>query len=128
MIFFATASRSRTAPKVTSLGRFPGVEAAPSPPVLVPRAGGGGDGRWQQNNWVWPPPPEGPLAFICEWPALGIALSRVQIEAAKSHVQILPPLLKISPTASRGGRGFSWAETSSGVSTASIRSLRFSFS
>jgi hypothetical protein len=46
----------------------------------------------------------------------------------KSQVQILPPLWKISPTASRGGRGFSWAETSSGVSTASIRSLRFSLS
>ena len=71
--------------KVTSLGRFPAFEAAPSPPVLVPRGGGGGDGRWQQNNWVWPLPPEGPLVFVCEWPGVGIALSRVQIDAARLH-------------------------------------------
>jgi hypothetical protein len=43
--------------------------------------GGGGGGDWRQSEWVWPLPPPGPLAFVCEWPAAGIPLSRSEINA-----------------------------------------------
>lgn len=53
----------------------------PDGPVLMTR-GGGGDGRtWHEDYWLWPLPPPGPLAFVCEWPAYGIGLTRVEIEA-----------------------------------------------
>jgi hypothetical protein len=53
----------------------------PSEPLLRPMGGGGGGGRWHQDFWVWPLPPAGPVAFVCEWPAAGIALSRAEIDA-----------------------------------------------
>jgi hypothetical protein len=53
----------------------------PEGPVLMPRGGGGGGGEWEQEWWVWPLPPPGPLAFVCEWPARGIALTSVEIDA-----------------------------------------------
>ena len=30
---------------------------------------------------MWPLPPAGPLEFVCEWPAFGIAESRAGIDA-----------------------------------------------
>lgn len=53
----------------------------PATPVL--RTGGGysGGGEWSQRMWVWPLPPPGPLAFVCEWPAAGIGLTRHEIDA-----------------------------------------------
>ncbi len=48
---------------------------------MMPGGGRGGERRWEQDFWVWPLPPPGPLAFVCEWPAYRIALSRVEIEA-----------------------------------------------
>jgi hypothetical protein len=66
---------------VTSLQRFPGFEETPTEPVLVHRRAGGGGGRWLQTCWVWPLPPPGSLGFVCEWPAAGIGLSLVEIEA-----------------------------------------------
>ena len=51
-------------------------------PVLLPRGGGGGEREWDQGYWVWPLPPPGPVAFVCEWPAHGIAEMRHEIDAA----------------------------------------------
>jgi hypothetical protein len=53
----------------------------PSGPLLLARGGGGGGTTWHQTQWVWPLPPPGPLAFVCEWPAGGIELSRHEIDA-----------------------------------------------
>lgn len=50
-------------------------------PVMHARGGGGGDGRWQQTMWVWPLPPPGPIAFVCEWPAAEIPLARHELDA-----------------------------------------------
>jgi hypothetical protein len=58
-------------------------EDAPIPPVLVEGGGGGGGSDWRQAYWVWPLPPLGPVAFVCEWPGRGIPLSRVEIDAVK---------------------------------------------
>src|SRR5438105_9664194 len=43
----------------------------PTGPLLLPGGGGGGGSRWEQSCWIWPLPPEGPLAFVCEWPVAG---------------------------------------------------------
>ena len=53
----------------------------PPGPVLRTGGGGGGDSEWRQSIWVWPLPPPGPLAFVCEWPVAGIELTRVEIDA-----------------------------------------------
>ena len=54
----------------------------PPSPVLMPGGGGGGAGNWETQFWVWPLPPEGPLAFVCEWPASEIPLTRLEVDAA----------------------------------------------
>lgn len=53
------------------------------PPRLIPRGGsGGGHYSCQQGYWLWPLPPAGTLAFVCQWPAVGIGLTRVEIDSA----------------------------------------------
>jgi hypothetical protein len=49
---------------------------------LVPGGGHGGGRHSRQEFWVWPLPPPGPVAFVCEWPRYGIPESRVEVEAA----------------------------------------------
>lgn len=56
--------------------------APPEESVLLARGGTGGGQRWSQSLWLWPLPREGPLSFVCEWPALGIGLSRAAVDAA----------------------------------------------
>jgi hypothetical protein len=53
----------------------------PDGPVLNSHGGGGGGGDWHQTMWVWPLPPAGPLVFACEWPQVGIALTRHELDA-----------------------------------------------
>jgi hypothetical protein len=55
-------------------------DAEPTPPVLTSHGGGGGT-AWDMDQWVWPLPPPGPLAFVCEWPAHQIGESRVELDA-----------------------------------------------
>lgn len=51
-------------------------------PVMKVRTGGAGVLSRDWRYWVSPLPPPGPLAFVCEWPALGIPESRTGIDAA----------------------------------------------
>ncbi len=53
----------------------------PKGPVLEGGGGGGGDSRYDLNYWVWPLPPAGPIAFVCEWPAYGLSLTRYEIDS-----------------------------------------------
>jgi hypothetical protein len=53
----------------------------PKGPVLRSGGGGGGGRRWSEDLWLWPLPPEGRLEFVCEWPALGIELTRAELDA-----------------------------------------------
>jgi hypothetical protein len=53
----------------------------PTSPVLMQRGGGGGGRAWNFGFWLWPLPPPGPLAFVCEWPARGIALTRAEVDS-----------------------------------------------
>lgn len=56
-------------------------EQAERPSACVQRAGGGGQ-RYSQSFWLWPLPPGGPFSFVCEWPALDIGLTRVEVDSA----------------------------------------------
>jgi hypothetical protein len=68
----------------------------PDRPVLREHGGGGGGAAWDMEYWLWPLPPAGPFAFVCEWPGRGIAESRTEIdaelilEAAESAVILWP--------------------------------------
>jgi hypothetical protein len=50
-------------------------------PAMAPRGGGGSFQRWEGNWWVTPLPPAGRLELVCEWPAAGIGLTRVELDA-----------------------------------------------
>jgi hypothetical protein len=64
------------------LGGFPSeLDEPPDGPVMRFASSGGGGGQWHQSEWVWPLPPRGPIAFVCEWPAAGIPLTRREIDA-----------------------------------------------
>jgi hypothetical protein len=76
---FADGSRATSLDMLSHRPEEPDV--VPGAPVLRPRGGGGGGGRWTHNSWVWPLPPPGPLTFACEWPALDIPLTRLDIDA-----------------------------------------------
>ena len=58
----------------------------PAPNLCGGGGSGGGDGSggWQgqYGYWVWPLPPEGPLAFVCEWPIADIPETRTEIDSA----------------------------------------------
>ena len=54
----------------------------PPGPVLVQGGGGGGNGEWESEFWLWPMPPPGPVAFVVEWPAEQIELSKQEVDAA----------------------------------------------
>jgi hypothetical protein len=82
--------------KATNTSRRWGPQDDPPPgPVLSPGSGSGsGGGNCRQSMWVWPLPPAGKLAFVCESPAAGIPLTRHEIDAqiildAASHAQQL---------------------------------------
>lgn len=76
-------------------------EADPPQALMQPTGGSGTDQRWDDRYWVWPLPPPGPLTFVCEWPACGIAETRASIdatlirEAAAGAIQLWPD---VSPT------------------------------
>jgi len=68
--------------KATNTGaRFRGPRDDPEGPVMHAGGGGGGGASWRQALWVWPLPPAGSLALVCEWPAAGIAVTRHEIDA-----------------------------------------------
>jgi hypothetical protein len=73
-----------------------GPDEPPPGPVLNPGSGGGGGRNWRSDYWLWPLPPPGPIAFVCEWPAQGVELTRVEVDAepireAASRSEVLWP-------------------------------------
>ena len=49
--------------------------------VLAFHGGHGGPGGEEQRLRMWPLPPPGPLALVVEWPAVGLAERRVELDA-----------------------------------------------
>jgi hypothetical protein len=75
--------------RVSNLGgRMPhDLDEEPQGPVFHQHGGGGGGGgggryRTQPAYWLWPLPPPGPLRVSCEWPALDVPLSTVEVDAS----------------------------------------------
>jgi hypothetical protein len=65
-------------------------DTPPAGPILSGGDGGGGGlagggARLHYTHWVWPLPPEGPLAFVCEWPIADIPETKTQIDSALLH-------------------------------------------
>jgi len=62
---------------------LPPPEMEPSNPILFPVLVGGGGPlrRVDIRYWIWSLPPRGPLTFVCEWPAHGIAETRTEIDS-----------------------------------------------
>jgi hypothetical protein len=76
--------------RISNLGsphhRFWQPDRTPHGPLLVPYGGGGGSagsGRVSltPGHWLWPLLPLGPLRVFTEWPALGVELSSVDLDA-----------------------------------------------
>jgi len=73
-----------------------GDEGKQTGPTLMQRGGSGGGRTWDFGFWVWPLPPDGPVAFVVEWPSEGIELTRAEIDAsivraAAEHAETLWP-------------------------------------
>jgi hypothetical protein len=76
-------SDGRRATNVSRRGPVPlDPSAQPSAPMLMMHGGGGSGRRQDFTYWVWPLPPPGPLALVCEWPVYAIGESRIEIDAA----------------------------------------------
>jgi hypothetical protein len=81
---------------IADRGGHPERDAEPAGPILVPQAFGGGRGLGFSRWWAWPLPPDGPVEFVCEWPAFGIGESRVTLDgqlildAARHSIHLWP--------------------------------------
>jgi hypothetical protein len=67
--------------KATNTGGFHHDRTPPPEPIMNAGGGGGGGGSWHQTQWVWPLPPPGTLTLVCEWPAMGIPVTRSELDA-----------------------------------------------
>lgn len=105
---FSDGRKATTLQETLALGRVDLSGPSP-PPRLIPRGGsGGGQHAYQQGYWLWPLPPPGVLAFVCEWRAAGIAETRVEVDAGpiiagSARATILWPLPDRDP-----GRDVGW--------------------
>jgi hypothetical protein len=61
--------------------RGPDHDSEPTGPILRPFLGGKEPRSFFARWWAWPLPPEGPLEFVCEWPAFGMTETRVGVDA-----------------------------------------------
>jgi hypothetical protein len=54
----------------------------PAGPLISGIGGGGGGRRWDQQYWVSPLPPDGPMRVSCQWPAGGIPDGQIELDGA----------------------------------------------
>jgi hypothetical protein len=67
--------------KVTNLDDWPLSPGATAPVHGMDSAGStGSDTQAQQTFWVWPVPDHGDVVLVCEWPAAGIAETRLVLD------------------------------------------------
>jgi hypothetical protein len=74
-------SDGRKATNTSGHPAFMDRDGEPAGPILMPGSGGGGRGSWRLSLWIWPLPPRGPLAFVCEWPEAEVPLTRREVDA-----------------------------------------------
>lgn len=56
-------------------------DGTPDGPVLRLGGGGGGGRSWHVTFWLWPLPPEGPLALVVEGPSQAVPETRLELSA-----------------------------------------------
>lgn len=60
--------------------------AEPKGHTLARNSGGGGGGSHNYSStdrlWLWPLPPEGPIEFVMQWPALGVEERSVVLDGS----------------------------------------------
>ena len=97
--------------KATTVGGHAALaaEGEPRGPILSPGGGSGSDDYWESSFWLWPLPPPGTLAFVVEWPAERVELSRHEVDAA--------PIIEASqrsavlwPAGPQNSAGASWTD------------------
>jgi hypothetical protein len=54
----------------------------PEPLILQPDGGGGDDLSYDQDFWVHPLPPPGPVTLVASWPRQGITEARAELDGA----------------------------------------------
>jgi hypothetical protein len=57
----------------------------PAGPVLNGGTGNHFGSRSEDEYWLWPLPPPGPVTFVCEWPVFQVPETRLEIDAAVFH-------------------------------------------
>jgi hypothetical protein len=68
--------------KATTLGQRFTERPDEARSLVLFRGSSSGNGRsYDSNWWVWPLPPRGPVAFVCEWAAESIPLTRREVDA-----------------------------------------------
>jgi hypothetical protein len=68
--------------KAANVGRVPDpAGSVPAGLILNPLSFGGGRRHLDRSYWVWPLPPPGPVAFVCEWAAFAIGEKRAEVDA-----------------------------------------------
>jgi hypothetical protein len=103
--------------KGSNLAGFTRSGEEPEGPVLWGMGGGGGGGRWHQGFWMWPLPPIGPLFFVCEWPAAGIPLTRIEVDS-KPLRDAAGRSRELFPNQASAVRGSTWSR---GIASARAR-------
>jgi hypothetical protein len=92
-IEYADGRRTTNADGFFRPGQLPDPDAL----VLSTTGGGGGDSAYDQNYWLSPLPPEGPITVVCRCPAIGIPETVAQLDGAaiaragRSSVVLWPP-------------------------------------
>ena len=85
---YADGRRTSTLGDATGVSAVTAVQLsaeAPDPQrdlLLIPGGGAGSGGHSEQDYWLWPLPPVGPVTFVCAWPALEIAESSVELDGS----------------------------------------------
>ncbi|HUA12408.1 MAG TPA: hypothetical protein VMA83_10425 [Solirubrobacteraceae bacterium] len=59
-----------------------GDEPPPRGPVLSESGGSGSNNYARQSYWLWPLPEDGAITFVCEWPGVGIGVTRTPVDAS----------------------------------------------
>jgi hypothetical protein len=67
----------------TSSRRWPGDESdGGDSPTMNFKRGQGRPREWHGDFWCWPLPPSGIVQLVCEWPQMGISLSRRALDGS----------------------------------------------
>jgi hypothetical protein len=82
--------------RATNLNRPPYPPSATRPQLVFVVGGGGGGAVWDLHAWSWPLPPPEPFDLVCEWPGVGIPLTRHALDGAaiRAAAALSAPLWK----------------------------------